>query len=161
MARDLMREAIFIPESARVNQLLQLFRRRRRHIAIVLDEYGGTAGIVTLSDLLEEIVGEVSDPFADEQDILPLEDGSALVDGLTLIEEVNAHFGLELEDPNYDTIAGFFLGRLERLAQVGDSVVINDIRLRVEALDGFRIARISITPTRNHPDAAAGVSEST
>ena len=143
-ARDLMRDAIFIPETARVNTLLHFFRIHRRHITIVLDEYGGTAGIVTLEDLLEEIVGEVNDPFDHEQDILPLPDGSALIDGLTLIEEVNEHFNLSLEDPHYDTIAGYMLGKLERLAQVGDVVVTDGVRLRVENLDGFRIARISI-----------------
>jgi putative hemolysin len=145
IARDLMREAIFIPETARVNTLLQLFRARQRHMAIVLDEYGGTAGVVTLSDLLEEIVGEVSDPYDTERDIQPLPDGSSLVDGLTLIEEVNEHFGLKLDDPNYDTIAGYLLGRLERLAKVGDAIQIDGVRLRVEAMDGFRIARVSIT----------------
>jgi CBS domain containing-hemolysin-like protein len=144
-ARDLMREAIFIPETARVYTLLQLFRARQRHMAIVLDEYGGTAGIVTLADLLEEIVGEVSDPFDTERDIQPLPDGSTLVDGLTLIEEVNEHFDLKLDDPNYDTIAGYILGHLERLAKVGDSIQVDGVRLRVEAMDGFRIARISIT----------------
>jgi putative hemolysin len=144
-ARDLMREAIFIPETAHVNTLLQLFRARQRHIAIVLDEYGGTAGVVTLADLLEEIVGEVSDPYDTERDIQPLPDGSSLVDGLTLIEEVNEHFNLKLDDPNYDTIAGYILGRLERLAKVGDAIQIDGVRLRVEAMDGFRIARVSIT----------------
>lgn len=145
-ARDLMRDAIFIPETARVSTLLHFFRMHRRHITIVLDEYGGTAGIVTLEDLLDEIVGEVNDPFDHEQDILPLPDGSALVDGLTLIEDVNEHFNLSLIDPHYDTIAGYMLGKLERLAQVGDVVVIDGVRLRVEDLDGFRIARISIQP---------------
>jgi CBS domain containing-hemolysin-like protein len=129
-----------------VSTLLHFFRIHRRHIAIVLDEYGGTAGIVTLEDLLEEIVGEVNDPFDLEQDILPLPDGSALIDGLTLIEEVNEHFNLSLSDPHYDTIAGYVLGKLERLAQVGDVVVLDSVRLRVEDLDGFRIARISIQP---------------
>jgi CBS domain containing-hemolysin-like protein len=150
-AREIMREAIFIPETARVNTLLQFFRARQQHIAIVLDEYGGTAGIVTLEDLLEEIVGEVSDPFDNERDIQPLPDGSALVDGLTLIEEVNEHFNLTLQDPYYDTIAGFVLGRLERLAQVGDVVKHEDVRLRVEAMDSFRIARISILPRSTQP----------
>ncbi|HUS83688.1 MAG TPA: hemolysin family protein [Anaerolineales bacterium] len=145
-ARDLMRDAIFIPETARVSTLLRFFRIHRRHITIVLDEYGGTAGIVTLEDLLEEIVGEVSNPFDHEQDLLPLPDGSALIDGLTMIEEVNEHFNLSLIDPHYDTIAGYILGKLERLAQVGDVVVTDGVRLRVEDLDGFRISRISIQP---------------
>jgi CBS domain containing-hemolysin-like protein len=147
LARDLMREAIFIPDTARASTLLPVFRTRRQHIAIVLDEYGGTAGIVTLSDVLEEIVGEVSDPFDQEQDIQALPDGSTLVDGLMLIDEVNEHFDLDLQDPNYDTIAGYMLGHLERLARVGDTVTVDGIRLRVEAMDGFRIARISIVPT--------------
>ncbi len=158
-AREIMREAIFIPETARVNTLLQFFRARQRHIAIVLDEYGGTAGIVTLEDLLEEIVGEVSDPFDTERDIQPLPDGSALVDGLTLIEEVNEHFNLNLEDPYYDTIAGFVLGRLERLAQVGDIVKHEEVRLRVEAMDSFRIARISILPRNTQPQEAIDTPE--
>jgi CBS domain containing-hemolysin-like protein len=145
-ARDLMREAIFIPETARVNTLLRLFRASRRHIAIVVDEYGGTAGIVTLDDLLEEIVGEVSDPFDDEPDIQSLPDGTMLVDGLTLIEEVNDHFDLNLVDPNYDTIAGYVLGRLERLARIGDIIVADGARIKVEAMDGFRVARVSIQP---------------
>jgi len=145
-ASDLMREAIFIPETAHVNTLLRLFRASRRHIAIVVDEYGGTAGIVTLDDLLEEIVGEVSDPFDGEPDIQSLPDGSMLVDGLTLIEEVNDHFNLNLVDPNYDTIAGYVLGRLERLARIGDVILVEGARIQVEAMDGFRVARVSIHP---------------
>ncbi len=157
-ARDLMREAIFVPETLRVVNLLERFRARRQHIAIVLDEYGGTAGLVTLEDLLEEIVGEVSDPFDTEPDIQPLPDGSHLIDGLTLIEEVNEHFGLNLSDPHYDTIAGFILGRLGRVAKVGDTVVVDGVRLRVEAMDGLRIARVSLTPLKpaEQPQTAGG-----
>lgn len=143
---DLMREAIFVPEAARVISLLELFRNRHQHIAIVLDEYGGTAGVVTLEDLLEEIIGEVSDPFDDEPDIQPLADGSSLIDGLMLIEEVNEHFNLDLGNPDYDTIAGYVLGHLGRMAKVGDVVMVDGTRLRVEAMDGHRIERVSLTP---------------
>lgn len=157
-AANFMREAIFVPETARVSSLLERFRDRRQHIAIVLDEYGGTAGVVTLEDLLEEIVGEVSDPFDSEPDIVPLSDGSSLIDGLTLIEEINEHFDLVLEDPNYDTIAGFVLGRLGRMANVGDSVIVEGAQLRVEAMDGHRIDRVSLTmpsaPSPKSPAAA-------
>lgn len=145
-ARDLMREAIFIPETAKVGALLQLFRVRQRHIAIVLDEYGGTAGLVTLADLLEEIVGEVGDPFDQEPEVLPLPDGSSLVDALIPIDDFNERFNLNLHDPYYDTIAGFMLGRLGRLAEVGDTIIVEGVRLRVEAMDGLRIARISLVP---------------
>jgi CBS domain containing-hemolysin-like protein len=145
-ARQLMREAIFVPETVGLTTVLRHFRSRRQHLAIVLDEYGGTAGVVTLSDLLEEIIGEVSDEFDTGPTIEPLPDGSALVDGLASIDEVNEFFHLNLSDPYYDSIAGFVLGRLGRLPQLGDTVIANGIRLRVEALDGRRIARISLSP---------------
>jgi CBS domain containing-hemolysin-like protein len=143
---DLMRDAIFVPEAARVSTLLELFRTSRQHIAIVLDEYGGTAGVVTLEDLVEEIVGEVGEPFDTEAEIQPLPDGSSRVDGLTLIEEINEHFGLSLHDAHYDTIAGYIIGRLGRLAQVGDAVVAEGMRFRVISVDGLRIERVSLTP---------------
>jgi putative hemolysin len=145
-AQDLMREAIFIPETARLDDLLNRFRAKKRHIAIVLDEYGGTAGVVTLEDLLEEIVGEVSDPFDTEPEIQSLPDGSSSIDGLTLIEEVNEYFNLRLSDPHYDTLAGFILGKLGRLAQVGDTIQTDGVELRVIAMDGLRIARVSLSP---------------
>ncbi len=146
-AQDLMREAIFVPETAKLDDLLNRFRARKRHLAIVLDEYGGTAGVVTLEDLLEEIVGEVSDPFDDEPEIKDLPDGSSSVDGLTLIYEVNKYFDLNLNDPIYDTIAGYILGQLGRMAKIGDVITIDGTTLRITAMDGLRIARISILPT--------------
>jgi CBS domain containing-hemolysin-like protein len=144
-ARALAREPIFVPETISVDTLLQQFRDNRQHIAIVLDEYGGTAGLVTLEDLLEEIVGEVSDPFdTSSPEIQTLPDGSILIDGLTLIEEVNQQLDLALDDPNYDTIAGYFLGRLGRIPHVGDIVETDDLRLRAESMDGMRIAQLSL-----------------
>jgi CBS domain containing-hemolysin-like protein len=144
LASELMREVLFVPESAHVSQLLRRFQARHEQVAIVLDEYGGTAGLITLEDLLEEIVGEVGDPFDSETDLPPQPDGSSLIDGLTSIEEINERFGLDLSDPHYDTIAGFLLGRLGRLAHLGDSVTASGVRLRVEAMDGLRIARLSL-----------------
>jgi len=147
--RSLIRETLFVPETIRLNALLQQFRARRQHLAIVLDEYSGTAGLITLDDLMAEIVGEVRDAFdKSTPEIQRLPDGSALVDGLTLIEDVNQHFGLNLHDPNYDTIAGFVLGRLGRIAKVGDTVEADGVQLKVEALDGLRIARLSLYQLR-------------
>jgi len=143
-ARDLMRETIFIPETARISTLLTRFRVRKQHLAIVLDEYGGTAGVVTLEDLLEEIIGEVQDPFDEIPQIQIRSDGSFLVDGLTPIEDINDHFDLALSNPHYDTIAGFMLGHLGRLANAGDKVSFSGTVFKVEAMDGRRIARISI-----------------
>jgi putative hemolysin len=146
-ARSLAREALFVPETISVNDLLRELRDRHSHIAIVLDEFGGTAGLVTLEDLLEEIIGVVQGPFdASPPPIQPLADGSALVDGMTLIEEINAHFGLELSDPNYDTIAGYILGKLGRIAQVGDVVEDHEhnILLRVKSMDHLRIDQVEL-----------------
>jgi CBS domain containing-hemolysin-like protein len=144
-ARELAREPLYVPETIPVNLLLQRFRDNRQHIAIVLDEFGGTAGLVTLEDLLEEIVGEVSDPFDKATpEIQKLADGSALIDGLALIEEVNEHLNLDLEDPNYDTIAGYMMGKLGRIPDLHDVVESDGVRLRVESMDGMRISRLSL-----------------
>ena len=150
-ARDLMRPAIYVPETIPVNALLRQFRHSRQHIAIALDEYGGTAGLVTLEDLLEEIVGEVQDPFdttAPEIQIRP--DGSAIIQGLTLIEVVNEELNLDLQDPYSETIAGYVLGKLGRIPHEGDAVDGHGVRLRVEAMDGLRIARLSLA-RMDHP----------
>jgi CBS domain containing-hemolysin-like protein len=160
--RGIMREALFVPDTLKLSDLLQTFRQKRQHMAIVLDEYGGTAGLITLDDLMEQIVGEVRDQFdPTAPSIQRLPDGSALIDGLTQIETVNDALGLSLHDEHYDTIAGFVLGRLGRMARVGDTVESDGVRLRVEALDGLRIARLSLYHTRpeSPPDASAAQAE--
>jgi CBS domain containing-hemolysin-like protein len=145
-ARSLAREALYVPETISVSLLLQQFREHRQHIAIVLDEYGGTAGLVTLEDLLEEIVGEVSDPFDTlTPEIERLPDGSLGIDGLALIEVVNQELGLSLVDPDYDTIAGYVLGKLGRMPRLNDLIEGDGVRIRVDALDGLRIARVRLT----------------
>jgi putative hemolysin len=145
-ARSLVREAVFVPETISVSVLLQKFREHRQHIAIVMDEYGGTAGLVTLEDLMEEIVGEVSDPFDKiTPEIEQLPDGTSVIDGLALIEDVNHELDLNLIDPNYDTIAGYVLGRLGRIPRPNDIVEGDGVQLRVEAMDGMRVARVQLS----------------
>ncbi|HSB66636.1 MAG TPA: hemolysin family protein [Anaerolineales bacterium] len=144
-ARELARETLYIPETLPVNDLLHQFRHNRQHIAIVLDEYGGTAGLVTLEDLLEEIVGEVSDQFDEASpEIQNQPDGSVLIDGLTLIEAVNQQLGLNLSDPHYDTIAGYFLGKLGHIPKIGDMIESGGVTLKVESMDGLRISQLSL-----------------
>jgi len=146
VARDLTREAIFVPETAQVKTLLTQFREHRQHIAIVMDEYGGTAGLITLEDLMEELVGEVSDPFDRIQpEIQVLPNGAFLVDGLTLIEDVNAKLGTVLQDAAYDTIAGYVLGKIGHIPKVNDVVESENLRFSIEEMDGMRISRLSIT----------------
>jgi CBS domain containing-hemolysin-like protein len=145
LARSIAREALFVPETLSVNALLRLFRDKRQHIAIVLDEYGGTGGLVTLEDLLEEIVGEVSDPFdSSAPGFQTLPDGSILIDGLTLIEDVNQQLHLDLHDEYYDTIAGYVMGRLGRIPRLHDVVEGDGVRLQVEEMDRLRVARVKL-----------------
>jgi CBS domain containing-hemolysin-like protein len=151
-ARSFAREPIFVPETISVNALLRQFRDNRQHIAIVLDEYGGTAGLVTLEDLLEEIVGEVSDPFdVTIPEIQTQPDGSVLIEGLTLIEVVNQQLGLNLQDPHYDTVAGYVLGRLGRIPRLNDVVESDGVHMRVEEMDGLRIAKLSLDGVEPSP----------
>jgi putative hemolysin len=145
-AHQLAREAIFVPETLPVRDLLVRFRDRKQHIAIVLDEYGGTAGLVTLEDLMEEIVGEVSDPFDTfTPEIQSLPNGAYIVESLALMEDVNTKLGLNIDDPYYDTIAGYVLGRLGRIPKEGDKLEIDGHILQIESMDNLRVQRLSLT----------------
>jgi CBS domain containing-hemolysin-like protein len=149
--RQLMREPLFLPDTIGVNTLLARFRQRKQHIAILLDEYGGTAGLVALQDIMEELVGAVGDVFEpDEPEVQKLPDGSLRLDGLMLLTDFNDVFVVDLVDPNYETIAGYMMGQLDRIPKVGDEVDVslNDhdrLRLRVEVMDAKRIAWIVLT----------------
>ncbi len=153
--RQLMREPFLVPDSQRADELLQQFRVRREHMAIVLDEYGGTAGLVTLDDLLVEIVGEVGDRIA-VPDIMQASDGSATINGFTSIGDVNAVFHLGLVDPNYDTIGGLVMGQLGRIPRVGDEIDLaaSRMRIRVEEMDIRRVAKVRLI----HMEAGKGSS---
>jgi putative hemolysin len=156
-AREIMQEVFFVPETISVNQLLHEFRTRRLHLAIVLDEYGGTYGLVTLEDLLKEIIGEVNDQFdVPTLSVQTLPDGKILIDGMTFIEDINDRLNLRLTDPDYDTIAGFILGKLGHIPQEGDVVTDdeNHVRLKVEKMDRLRIAQVVLESTNQDPPAA-------
>jgi CBS domain containing-hemolysin-like protein len=146
--RALVRKTFFVPPSMPVTQLLREFRSAHAHITIVLDEFGGTAGLVTLEDLLEEIVGTVSGPFDIESpEIQMLEGKQALINGLTLIEDVNSRLSLTLQSDNYDTIAGYFMERLGSIPKIGDTVSVDSHgQLEVREMDAKRISKILWRP---------------
>jgi CBS domain containing-hemolysin-like protein len=155
-----LREAIIVPETLSVTQLMAEMRRRRQRAAIVMDEYGGTAGFATWEDLLERVIGDIPDEYeVEEAEIRPQEEGVALVDGRTLIDDVNEHFDLHLDDEGYDTIGGFVFAQLGRKPEIGDEVVAGGYRFRVEALDGLRIETLRIEPVAPQPESANAVND--
>jgi CBS domain containing-hemolysin-like protein len=144
---EVVRESTFVPESKPVEELIREMRQQRIKMAIVLDEYGGTAGLVTLEDLIEEIVGEIQDEH--EQEPLPFEEaveGEVRVSGSVSITEVNERFGLSLPEDQYETVGGYVFGVLGRIAEVGDEIVIHAGVLRVVEMDGRRIDRLAFVP---------------
>ena len=138
-------EAAFVPETIRMDKLLTEFKKRRQQIAIVIDEYGGTAGLVTLADLLEQVFGDLPDEADEtEPEILKRPDGRIQLAGRVSIDEVNELFGFGFPSDEAETMAGLVLNALGRTASVGDEVEINGLRLRVEKVDRLRIDTLSL-----------------
>lgn len=143
--RRVMHAPTALPETVRLFQLLAAMQAQRRHMVILIDEFGGTAGIVTLRDVMERIVGDVrSEKEAGGPDFEVVAEREALIDGLVLIQDVNEQFGLGLDDEEYTTIGGYAFGALGRRPEVGDEVVAPGCRLVVEALDGMRVSRLRL-----------------
>ncbi|HEX8463683.1 MAG TPA: hemolysin family protein, partial [Abditibacterium sp.] len=141
----LVREALRLPETSTVDKLLVEFKRRRQQMAIVIDEFGGTSGLVTLGDLLELVFGEVADEFdAPDQSFAPQNDGRIHLSGRTLIDEVNSRHETGFSSEEADTMAGLVLSHLGRVAAVGDEVSIGEVKVRVEAIDRLKITRVSL-----------------
>jgi CBS domain containing-hemolysin-like protein len=149
-AGTIAREVLTIPETLGADDLLAEMRRRRVREALVIDEYGGTAGLVTFETLMERIVGEVPDQSGSgTARITVRDDGSADVDGLALVTDVNTQFGLNIDEDTYTTLGGYVLGRLGRRARIGDVMDVEGRRMRVDALDGWRVARVWLSTAGN------------
>ena len=145
--RDLMRPAFFVPESKRVDEMLTEFQARRIHMAIVVDEYGSTVGIVTVEDLIEEIVGEIEDEFDKGQpDIQWLSDDAALVEAKMPVDDFSETFGVAVEADGFDTVGGLLFSRLGKVPTVGDLVVESGLELRVMTTIGRRVKRVKVSP---------------
>ncbi|HEV8229292.1 MAG TPA: hemolysin family protein [Candidatus Limnocylindria bacterium] len=149
-AHDIMRRVPNIPETLGLDQALAEFRRQHAQLAIVIDEYGGTAGLVTLEDVLEELVGEVKDEF--EKDAVPPfreeAPGTYVVDGLVTLSDLRERLHVSLADEPYDTVGGMVFGRLGRLAQVGDAVEVDGYRFQVTGVDGRRVSQVRVQRSR-------------
>jgi magnesium and cobalt exporter, CNNM family len=154
---EVCRPVKFLPISKMVLSALSEMRKDRAHLAIVVDEYGGTAGIVTLEDLVEELIGDIQDEY-DEEASHPrqLHGGELEVDGLLNLDEFAQQTGLELPEGPYETVAGYLLARLGHLPEDGESAEISGRRLTVTQLDGRRISRLRVSPSRSAGDGGAG-----
>jgi putative hemolysin len=147
--RSLLREPYFVPDTKAVDDLLAEFRQHKIHLAIVVDEFGGTYGLVTMEDLLEEIVGDINDEYDVAEEVFePTPEGDVLIDGGALISEVNDRFELELPDADFDTIGGYIFGALGRVPEPGDLVEVSGVpgaQLLVEETEERRVTRVRLT----------------
>jgi putative hemolysin len=149
-----IRPAYFVPENKRVDELLEEFRRSNLQFAVVQDEYSGTAGLATIEDLLEEIVGEIQDEYdAEEQLIVVAEDGTADADGRASLSDVNETMDLELPTDDYDTIGGFIFGMFGRPPLTGEQIDYELVRFHVTKSNGRRVQRVSIEKLPDEPEA--------
>jgi len=154
--RAILRTPLFVPESISVDDLLHIFQRRKVHIGIVLDEYGGTAGLVTIEDLIEEIVGEIQDEYDEEEPMIePLSDDEARVDGRAAVDDLTEHFGVELDGEDreqYDTVGGLVYHQIGGVPAVGDTVEVDGLTLTVESTDGRRVGKVLVVRRRDEGD---------
>ena len=144
--REIIRPAYFVPETKKLDDLLREFQQNRVQIAIVVDEYGGTAGMVTIEDILEEIVGEIKDEYdiAEEEQLELIDEKQAIVDARMNIRDVNEALGISLPEEEFDTIGGLLFNTLGRIPSPGDEVEIDGVKLRVERMRGRRILKVRV-----------------
>ncbi len=154
---ELVREPVFIPESKRLDQLLTEMRATRTHLAIVVDEYGGTAGLVTIEDLLEEIVGEIEDEYDVAKPTMEIiSEDEVVLDAGVATEVLDELFGYAVESEDFDTVGGFVINQLGRLPSVGDEVTVDGLNLRVLSMSGRRVRRLRVARVdHEEPERAA------
>ncbi|HLC28557.1 MAG TPA: hemolysin family protein [Dehalococcoidia bacterium] len=149
--RDIMRPPHFVPESKKVHELLAEMRENQISIAIVIDEYGGTAGLVTVEDLLEEIVGEIRDEFdVEDQPVQLLTQDEVIVDARVGIDDLSEMFDVQIKKNDFDSIGGFIINELGRIPSVGDQVRVNGINLKVLSVAGRRVKKVRVTKLPAH-----------
>lgn len=155
LVRDVMRSALFVPESKRLNVLLREFRASRSHMAIVVDEYGAAAGLVTIEDVLEQIVGEIEDEhdFGEEEYIFRKSDREYTLKALTPIDEFNEYFGAHLSDEEFDTIGGLIVHHLGHLPRRGERVEVGRFRFSVLQADSRRVHLLKLIVSQDDSES--------
>jgi magnesium and cobalt transporter len=149
---EVIRQPIFVPETKKIVQLLKELRGQRFHMAVVSDEYGGTSGLVTMEDIIEEIIGEIEDEY-DRRDprLIPLEEGKVEVDARLEIEELERHFDLEIEERDFESVGGFIIHLLGRVPKAGEKIYYRDLEITVLDADNRRVRRLRIEKTAPEP----------
>ena len=156
---SILRKPYYIPETKNISQLLHELKQKKYHLAIIIDEYGGTAGLVTLEDLMEEIIGEIHDEHdTQEPGIVEETDGYTLVDGRVEIEELEEHFGVTFDEGKYETLGGLILNTVKRIPATGETIIVDNFEMTIVAADERRIKKVRIRKIReedeqNHPEA--------
>jgi magnesium and cobalt transporter len=145
---DMLRPAVFVPESKRLNVLLREFRTSRNHMAIVVNEYGGVAGLVTIEDVLEQIVGEISDEYDIDDDvmIMPRDGGEYVVKALVTLADFNSRLNAHLSHEEIETIGGLVMNRLGHVPRRGEKVEIDNLRFEILRADSRRVYLLKVTP---------------
>jgi magnesium and cobalt transporter len=149
--REMLRPAVFVPEAKRLNVLLKEFRANRNHIAIVVDEYGGVSGLVTIEDVIEQIVGDIEDEYdfdETEDNILVDRSGRYRVKAVTEIADFNNHFGTRFSDEDYDTVGGLVVGRFGRLPKRGETIVVEGFSFQVLRADSRKVHALLVEKPR-------------
>jgi len=153
-AHELLRPAVLIPESKKLNVLLREFRQSRNHMAIVIDEYGGVAGLVTIEDVLEQIVGDIDDEHDEAENpetlIAAQADGHYVVDALTPIADFNERFGADFDDDEYDTIGGLVAAAIGHLPEAGEELTLGRFAFRVASADARRLHALHVSVHADH-----------
>jgi CBS domain containing-hemolysin-like protein len=149
LLQDIIRPAFFVPESKKISQLLREFQQKKAHLAIVTDEYGGMEGIITIEDIMEEIVGEIHDEYDEVSKAAePARDGSVVVDARISISDFNAQYAAEVpEAPEYETLAGFIQKILGRLPDIGETIPHNELQFTILSKTARRIKQVSVLRT--------------
>jgi CBS domain containing-hemolysin-like protein len=143
--RRILREVLIVPETKPVSELLEELRSRHTGLAVVVDEFGSLLGLVTLEDILEQIVGEIHDEFDVVERPLTLSDGAVIFDAALNVRDLDAQYGIQIpEDPAYATVGGFVLDQLGFIPTGGESFIFNDLRFTIVEMDGKRVARVKV-----------------
>ncbi|CAN5770601.1 hemolysin family protein [soil metagenome] len=160
---SILRTPLFVPESITIDDLLHNFQRRKVHIAIVLDEYGGTAGLVTIEDLIEEIVGEIQDEYDVEEPMIEaISESEARIDGRASVDDLAEHFDIQLngaDSEQYDTVGGLVYHEIGGVPSVGDTVEVDSLSLTVESTDGRRVGKVLVVRKLRDAENEEGNSE--